>query len=147
MEIEVIRRHFKDTYTIGRMLLDKTYFCDVLEDKVRDLKDINHDGDFDEEGEGKIYGETAVPCGRYEVIVSYSPKFMRRLPLLLDVEGFTYIRIHTGSTAKNTEGCILVGKNTKPGRLENGPYFETLLVQKIDEEAKKGKQSFITIKQ
>ena len=146
MEIELIRRHFKDTYTIGRMLIDKVYFADVLEDKVRDLQDINHDGDFNDPGEGKIYGETAIPYGRYQVEVTLSPKFKRRLPLLLGVEGFTGIRIHTGATAKNTEGCILVGKNTKPGRLENGPYYETVLIQKIDEAKQRGEKCFITIK-
>jgi len=146
MEIELIRRHFKDTYTIGRMLIDKNYYCDVLEDVVRDLKDINHDGDFNDPGEGKIYGETAIPYGRYQVEVTLSPKFKRRLPILLDVPGFTGIRIHAGATAKNTEGCILVGKNNKPGRLDNGPYYETILVQRIDEAKRNGESVYITIK-
>ena len=147
MELEVIRKWFKDSYTIGKFFIDKERFCDTLEDKVRELHDINHDGDFRDEGEGKIYGETAIPCWRYPVVVSYSPKLKRRLPLLLNVEGFEGIRIHAVTTAKGTEGCIGIGKNVKPGRLDNGPYYETVLVQRIDEAVKNGEEVHITIKQ
>lgn len=146
LEIEVIRKYFKDTYTIGKMLIDKEPFCETLEDVVRDLNDINHDGDFDDPGEGKIYGQTAIPYGRYKVIVSYSPKLKRRLPLIEVVKGFTGIRIHAGADAKHTEGCILVGQNRIKGRLVNGPYFETRLIQMIDEATNNGIETFITIK-
>ena len=61
MELEVIRKYFKPTYTIGKFIVDMVKLCDTLEDPVRDLQDINHDGDFDDPGEGKIYGETAIP--------------------------------------------------------------------------------------
>jgi hypothetical protein len=144
MEIEVIRRHFKEQYTIGKMLIDKVYFCETLEDPIRDLKDLNHDNDFDEPGEGKIYGQTAIPCGRYQIIVTYSPKFGKRLPELLKVPGFTNIRVHCGADAKHTEGCILVGENKITGRLINGPYYQTKLVQLMDECESK---IFITVKE
>jgi hypothetical protein len=144
MEIEVIRRHLKETYTIGRMFIDKVYFCDTLEDKVRDLRDLNNDGDFDDPGEGKIYGETAIPCGRYQVIVTYSPKFQKRLPELFKVPGFKNIRIHAGTNPKHTEGCVLIGENKEKGRLVNGPYYQTRLVQMTDET---GDKIFITIKE
>jgi len=147
MDLQVLRRFLCPTYTIGRFTIDSVYFCDTLEDKVRDLNDYNHDGDFDDSGEGKIYGETAIPAGRYKVIVSYSPKLKRRLPLLLDVPGFTGIRIHSLVTARGTEGCIGVGQNRKKGQLTNGPYFETTLVQRIDEAIKNKEEVFITIKQ
>lgn len=143
MEIEVIRRHFKESYTIGRMFIDKSYFCETLEDPIRDLKDLNHDGDFNDPGEGKIYGETAIPCGRYQVIVTYSPKFKKRLPELLSVPGFIGIRIHAGTNAKHTEGCILIGENKQKGRLINGPYYVTTLIQKLDDD----NINFITIKE
>ena len=143
MEIEVIRRHFKESYTIGKMFIDKEPFCATLEDPIRNLKDLNHDGDFDDPGEGKIYGETAIPCGRYQVIVSYSPKFKKRLPELLKVPGFTGIRIHAGTNAKHTEGCLLIGDNTEKGKLSNGPYYVTTLIQKLETE----NTSFITIKE
>jgi hypothetical protein len=147
MELIVIRKFFYDTYTIGRMLVDGVKLCETLEDKIRDLKDLNHDGDFDDEGEGKIYGETAIPCGRYQVIVSYSPKFAKRLPELLKVPGFQNIRIHAGANAKQTEGCILVGDNKVKGSLVNGGYYQTLLVQMIDEAVENNEHCYITIKE
>jgi len=108
MELILIRKFFKDTYTIGRLYNESAAICATLEDRVRNLSDYNKDGDFDDEGEGKVYGQTAIPCGRYEVIVNDSPKLKRRLPLLLDVPGFTGIRIHHGKNADWSSGCILV---------------------------------------
>jgi len=147
MELILIRKHFKETYTIGTLHLEQMVLCSTLEDKVRDLQDINHDGDFTDEGEGKVYGETAIPCGRYRVIISYSPKFKKPLPLLLDVPGFKYIRIHSLRTAKGTEGCIGVGENKTKGQLTNGPYYETLITQKIQDAINRGEEVWITIKE
>ena len=103
----------RDTYSIGKLYINGVYFCDTLEDAVRDL---NHNGKFDN-GESKIYGKTAIPFGKYSVIYTYSPKFKRKLPLLLNVPQFEGIRIHPGNTAEDSLGCILVGKNTVVGRL------------------------------
>ena len=132
MELTLIRKHFGDKYTIGKLSIDQVYTCDTLEDVVRDLKDINHDGDFDEEGEGKIYGKTAIPCGRYKVIVNLSRKLKRRLPLLLNVPGFSGIRIHGGKNETWSSGCILVGENSIKGQLVNYGYWETRIVQLMD---------------
>ena len=147
MELSVIRKYFIERYTIGKLMIDGEMFCSTLEDKVRDLKDINHDGDFDDPGEGKIYGETAIPCGRYQVIVTYSPKFQKRLPELFHVPGFTNIRIHSGIDHTHTEGCILVGDNKQRGRLVNGGYYQTKLVEMIDEASEQGEKTFIKIEQ
>lgn len=95
-ELLLQRRYFNEKYTIGRLSVDDEPFCDTLEDKVRDY---NMDGDLLDEGEGKIYGQTAIPYGRYRIVVSYSPKFKRDLPLLLAVPHFTGIRIHAGNYA------------------------------------------------
>ena len=147
MELYVIRKYFKEKYTIGRFYQEDKILCNTLEDRIRDLQDLNHDGDFDDKGEGKVYGETAIPCGRYRVVVTRSPSLKRRLPLLLNVPGFTYIRIHSGRTHKNTEGCILVGDNERKGELVNGPYYETVIVNMIDEAAAKLEHTYITIKE
>lgn len=147
METFVIRKFFKETYTIGRFLVEDQIICNTLEDKVRELHDINHDGDYDDSEEGKIYGETAIPCGRYKLTVSYSPKLKRRLPLLHDVPGFTGIRIHKLRSAKGTEGCIGVGENTSKGKLSNGAYYETMIINLIDEAIERGEECWITIKQ
>lgn len=147
MELYVIRRFFNDKYTIGRFLEGQEKICDTLEDPVRELNDINHDGDFDDTDEGKIYGETAIPCGRYPVIVTYSPSFKRFLALLLNVPGFSYIRIHSLRSAKGTKGCIGVGVNSIKGKLVNGPYYETIITKKIQDAIKRGEEVWITIKQ
>lgn len=115
-EMTLKRVALKPNYTIGKLYLNGTYFCDTLEDKVRDL---NKDGDLNDLGEGKVYGETAIPYGRYEVVLNYSPRFKRILPRLLKVPHFDGILIHGGNTAEHTHGCILVGVNNQVGRLSN----------------------------
>lgn len=147
MEIGLNRRHFKDTYTIGKLYIDSQYFCDTLEDKVRELHDINHDNDFNDPGEGKIYGETAIPCGRYKVDIVWWTKHQKEVPIILGVPGFTGILIHSGSDPKHTEGCILVGENKYKGRLVNSPYYATTLTNMIRDAINEKEKVFITIKQ
>lgn len=84
----------------------------------------------DLEKEKKIYGETAIPTGTYEVRVTWSPKFQRNLPLLLGVPHFEGIRIHRGNLPKNTLGCILVGENKVKGMVINSTQYE-LAITKI----------------
>lgn len=67
----------------------------------------------------KVYGETAIPTGEYIVKMTYSPKYKRKMPQILNVKGFAGVRIHSGNTANDTEGCILLGENTKPGKITN----------------------------
>ena len=98
-----LKRNFKGPdYTIGKLYIDGHYFCDTLEDTVRPI------------GE-KIKGKTAIPAGDYKVIKSYSPRFKKILPEILDVPGFSGVRIHAGNTAKDTDGCLLLGLNKTKG--------------------------------
>lgn len=113
----LLKRIFRgDTYTIGHLYINGNYYCDVLEDVDRGLTD-----DMTEEQikKIKVYGKTAVPTGRYKVEVTYSPKFKRYLPLLINVKGFSGIRIHSGNTAEDTLGCLLVGFNKEKGKVLN----------------------------
>ena len=112
MEMTLTRTAKRKAYTIGRLEIDGVYFCDTLEPAWRDL------------GPGrpghKIAGRTAIPEGRYPVVITWSPKFGQWLPLLLHVPLFEGIRIHAGNTAADTAGCILVGENRKVGHVLRG---------------------------
>lgn len=101
--MELRRIYFGKTATIGELYLDGVRECHTLEDPVRD----GDDGILQKEE--KIYGETAIPAGRYEIILSFSNRFNRLLPLLLNVPHFQGIRIHPGNKPEHTHGCILVG--------------------------------------
>lgn len=118
IQIKVERYAFLSTYTIGRMLINGKYFCDTLEDQVRDLT-----------SEKKVYSKTAIPAGEYEVRVTWSPKFKRNLPMLLGVPYFSGIRIHRGNKANDTSGCILVGENKVKGMVINSTGYELALTK------------------
>ena len=124
MRIELVRIAFKDTYTIGKLYVDGKYFCDVLEDVDRGLDSLMTESEILEK---KVKGQTAIPTGQYVINITYSPKYKRMMPLLLDVKGFSGIRIHSGNTAKDTEGCLLVGKNKQVGKvLESRDTYQRL---------------------
>jgi len=117
----------KPTYTIGKLYIDGEYFCDTLEDKVIDT-------DKSERFEGKekkVYGESAIPYGTYDVTLVLSPRFKRFLPKLHDVPHFDGILIHRGNTAKDSHGCILVGKNKQVGMVLDSAKTEAELVKKL----------------
>jgi len=122
------RKYIGKSYTIGDLYVDGMFFSNTLEDVVRDL---NMDGDLDDSGEEKIYGETAIPFGRYRVLITRSPKFKRELPEILDVHNFTSIRMHAGNSTDDTAGCILVGENKIKGHLVRSRYWETQLVERL----------------
>lgn len=116
MKILIERIANRDTYCIGKLYINGEYFCDTLEDTDRGLDETMTE---EEIAEKKIYGQTAIPIGMYRVILDYSPKFKKILPLLLDVKGYSGIRIHSGNTEKDTLGCILVGQNKVVGKVIN----------------------------
>ena len=134
MRLILKRLYLKTDYTIGKLYMDGKYFCDTLEDQVRDLTK-----------ERKIPGRTAIPAGVYEIVVNVSPRFKRKLPRLLDVPGFDGILIHRGNTAKDTAGCILVGENRLPGQVLNSTPYELRLTSLIREAQEKGEKIHITI--
>lgn len=95
MLITVKRLHKTNVSIIGELLVDGIFECFTLEDVERPVK---------------IKGETAISKGTYKVIINRSNRFKRLLPLLIDVPDFEGVRIHSGNTNHNTEGCILVGQ-------------------------------------
>ena len=148
MELVLTRIAKRKTYTIGRLAIveriddeylageKEVYFCDTLEPTWRDYA----------HGGRKIKGCSAIPEGRYAVVISYSPKFKSWLPILLGVPMFSGIRIHAGNCSEDTEGCILVGRNLKKGMVLNSTIWLHRLKQKIVEAKDRGEAVWITIK-
>ena len=125
MKLTLKRIALKPAYTIGHLYIDGQKVCDTIEDTVRDL---NKNVVFDN-GEKKVYAETAIPYGTYDITLKVqSPKYKDKaqykfgdgyLPRLLDVPHFDGILIHIGNTAKDSAGCILVGENKEVGKVLN----------------------------
>jgi len=118
------RKLFSDKSTIGDLFLDGKFICHTLEDKTRRLK---------------VYGETAIWAGKYEVVLSFSNRFQKYLPLILNVKKYRGIRIHKGNAPSDTLGCILVGdKLAKDLIYESRQAFERLMPL-IEEQTKRQK--------
>lgn len=134
MELKLLRKYCKTSYTIGHLYIDGKYFCDTIEDVVRDLVT-----------EKKVKGRTAIPAGRYRVVLNWSPRFQCVMPLLLDVPHFDGIRIHAGNTAKDTEGCILVGRNTQPAMVTDSKATMRDLMQVLTTANNRKEEMWITV--
>tara|TARA_R110000868_G_C10799763_1_gene756975 strand:+ start:190 stop:609 length:420 start_codon:yes stop_codon:yes gene_type:complete len=102
MKITIHRNPTRGGATIGTLAINGVPQCFTLEDAV-------HEQDGVPVGDWKIAGQTAIPRGTYKVVVDQSARFGRPMPHILDVPGFTGVRIHAGNTAADTEGCVLVG--------------------------------------
>lgn len=95
MILELKRKWLSQNSTIGELFVDGVFECYTLEDVVRDG--------------AKVAGQTAIPYGGYDVVIDMSNRFKRMMPHILNVPNFEGIRIHSGNTAADTEGCILLG--------------------------------------
>jgi len=129
MELKLIRDTFTDDSTIGKLYVDGVLFSETLEDKVRDIK---------------IQNITAIPYGRYEVIVNYSNRFQMQMPLLLNVPNYEGVRIHWGNYSKDTDGCILLGTTRATNFIGNSKTAFSkfmILIKKLS----KTEKIFITI--
>lgn len=102
MNLVLKREYFGDTFTVGKLYKDDQFVGYTLEDKVREEAGMPVET-------WKVFGNTAIPKGTYKVAITFSNRFQIKLPQLLDVPGFSGVRIHTGNSSKDTEGCILVG--------------------------------------
>ncbi len=128
---------FGSESTIGKLIVDDTFFCYTLEDKDRFLET---------NPEGKVYGETAIPRGTYQIVIDYSKRFKRELPRLLFVPGFEGVRIHPGNTSEDTEGCILVGTSiVNEDFIGNSRVAFNHLFDVMDEAYGRGEEIWITV--
>ena len=98
MELTLTRRDCGKISTLGEIQVGGVFECFCIEDTDRQLET---------DPDAKVHGRTCIPRGKYEVIITWSNRFSKELPLLVDVPGFQGIRIHPGNTAADTEGCLL----------------------------------------
>ena len=123
MTLRLVREPSIEGSTLGCVFVDGHFACFSLEDQIREIPGQPVES-------WKVTGQTAIPQGRYRVVITASQRFGRPLPLLVDVPGFDGIRIHPGNTMADTEGCILVGKDRQAGRLlQSRVAFEALFAQ------------------
>ena len=103
----LIRDKRTETAVQGRLFLGSTFICFTLENAAK-----------------------VIPAGLYKLSNSKSPKFKRELPLVYNdnVPATRGIRIHVGNSAKDSNGCILVGMcrnyvkpTAEPSLLESKP--------------------------
>ena len=139
MKLELIRKYCGNGYTIGKLYVDGVPFCDTLEPTDRGLTSSMT---LDEIKSIKVNGKTAIPTGIYHVdLNSVSPRFKARswakiyggrVPRLQGVRGFSAVLIHVGNSAADTEGCILVGRNTEVGKLTDSKATYCKLFEMMD---------------
>ena len=145
MEVLIKRKWKKPTYTISKVYVDGADFgCNCLEDTDRGLTCTMTDADI---RKVKVKGATAIPTGRYNVIYTMSPRFRKYLPLLENVRGFEGIRIHSGNTAGDTEGCLLIGRNTKVGMVTDSRLWTDRLIEKMKEAWSRKEKVYIKIEE
>lgn len=154
LQLRLKRIARKATYTIGRLFVENVRFCDTLEDTDRGLKQTDSLASINTR---KVYGETAIPAGKYEVVMNVvSPKYAAvdwykrncnggRMPRLKSVPGYEGVLIHPGNTAIDTLGCVLVGKNTVVGKLTQSRDTFAALYKKLKAAADAGKKIVLTI--
>ena len=133
MKLELIRSLCGAACTIGDLYIDGAHSCYTLEDVVRP------------EGE-KVYGQTAIPYGRYRVIITFSNRFQRDLPLLVDVPNFEGIRIHPGNTAADTYGCVLVGMGKQGDSITSSRVAFSAVFADIRDAIERSEEVWIEVK-
>jgi len=130
MKLKLVRKFKGTSYTIGDLYVDGELFCNVVEDVVRDLPDTcpNTPKGIDCKCPQKVHSQTAIPEGTYKVVLSMSSRFKKIMPEILNVPHFRGIRIHSGNKSTDTEGCLIVGKNTIVGQVtESRVTFNKLM--------------------
>ena len=155
MKILIDRKWKKEDYTIGKLYVDGVFFSNTLEDRDRGLTSTMS---IEEIKKKKKAGDTAIPTGTYNVRMDIpSPRFSKsnwyikncngaKMPRLKDVPGYDGVLVHCGNTAKDTEGCILVGKNDVKGMVTKSKDYFLKLYNIMYTAYKKGESIEITIK-
>lgn len=153
MKLTIERKWKKDNYTIGILYINGVRFSETLEDKDRGLTDKMSEVEIKLK---KVYSKTAIPTGTYELKMTYSPKFATRawgkkysgkVIQIMNVKGFTGVRIHPGNTPEDSLGCIFPGKNLEKGKvLQSTDHYYKLLDNYILPAMKRNEKIELTIK-
>ena len=137
-EINLERRWFTGKSTVGVMYYafkpgeKKQRACYTLEDQVRPPG-------------VKIHGETAIPVGKYRIVASYSDRFRQIMPELLNVEGFSGVRIHVGNKPEDTQGCILIGRTEDDNYVGESKLAYAAFCRRFCEALNAGEEVWMTI--
>ena len=142
MELRLERKYRSSKYCIDKLYINGKYFSDALEDPDRGLTDSMS---LEEIKKIKVKGNTCIPYGTYNVTITYSPRFKKNLPLINNVKGFEGIRIHSGNTPQDTEGCLLLGFNRVKGQVVDSRITVSKFITQIQQALNKGEKVTITI--
>ena len=142
MELRLERKYRSNNYCIDKLYINNEYFSDALEDPDRSLTDSMS---LEEIKRIKIKGNTCIPYGTYNVTITYSPRFKKNLPLINNVKGFDGIRIHSGNTPQDTEGCLLLGLNKVKGRVVDSKVTVNKFIDIVQKALNKGEKVTIEI--
>lgn len=147
LEIVSTRKIFTEKSCIAEYTINNIHECFVLEDADRGIKSTDS---IEFIKSKKVHGTTAIPYGRYQIVVTKSDRFsMLRghdvyLPLFKNVPGFDGIRIHTGNKPEDTEGCQLPGQQYQMDMVTHSTEAFIALNDKINAALKIG-EVWITI--
>jgi hypothetical protein len=142
MELQLKRETFTEQSTIGTLTINGVFECFILEDRDRGLNDTLT---LEQILKVKVYGKTAIPYGRYEVDWTMSPRFKKMMPILLNVKGYSGIRIHKGNTEVDSLGCLLCGTRKKSNMITESTLATKNLYAKIESAKKQGQKIYINI--
>lgn len=129
MKLQLRRLYPRPDYTIGKLYVDGVYFCDTIEDTDRGLYQTMPLNEIKAKKKQDI---TAIPYGKYNVVLSMSPRFRKILPEILNVPGFAGVRIHSGNTQYDSSGCLILGKNTVKGKVTNSRYYVSEFIKMLE---------------
>lgn len=145
MNLLLKRDVFANTFTLGSLLVDGKHLGFTCEDKDRTLEDDkDNDGNPVDKGE-KVYGETAIPRGKYKVVLSFSHRFQKVMPEVLSVPGFSGIRIHGGNRASNSLGCPLLGAQRISDGVANCAGVNARLIEMMQQAEDRGESVTLEI--
>ena len=142
MELRLERKYRSNNYCIDKLYINGKYFSDALEDPDRGLTDSMN---LEEIKRIKVKGDTCIPYGTYNVTITYSPRFKKNLPLINNVKGFEGIRIHSGNTPQDTEGCLLLGFNRVKGQVVDSRITVSKFITQMQQALNKGEKVIMTI--